>query len=259
MQIQSYQIVTGVVVTIIVFLLAGFFIFILIAYINNRKKKFIQEKQTMEFLFNQQLLQSQLEMQEQTFNIISQEIHDNVGQALSLAKMQLNILERDDTSNKDLVGDIRDSVSKAITDLRDIAKSLNTDRIQQSSFSEVVGYELARINRSGLMQTSLHIDGDEQSIDSQKKLIVFRIIQEALQNIIKHSKASNINLDFHYCEDCLKIKVSDNGKGFDINEMKKDGLGLQNIINRAALIGGKAEIESKVNEGTTICITTPYV
>ena len=260
MQIQSYQIVTGVVVTIIVFLLAGFFIFLLIAYSNNKKKKFIQEKQNLQVLFQQQLLQSQLEMQEQTFNIISQEIHDNVGQSLSLAKVQLNILERGGTLNISLLAETKDSVSKAMTDLRDIAKSLNSERIQQSSLPEIITQELTRVSRSGLLLTNIHLEGDEQNLQEQKKLIVFRIVQEALQNILKHSGARNVDIFFRYNIDFLYIIITDNGKGFDKRLFTiKDGLGLGNMMKRASLIGGEAQIDSILNEGTKITIITPYV
>ncbi len=224
-----------------------------------KKNTLIKEKQTLEHYFNQQLLQSQLEIQEQTFNIISQEIHDNVGQALSLAKMQLNILERGETLNKALITDTQDSISKAIADLRDIAKSLSTERIQQLNLSETINYELARINRLDLMVTSLQVEGREQCIQSKKKLIIFRIIQEALQNILKHAKASSINVRFKYAEDFLTIEVADNGKGFDKNlVVEKDGLGLRNIVDRAALIGGEANITSTLNKGTTVTIVAPY-
>ena len=256
---ENYQVVTGFVIAIIVLLLAGFFIMILVTYSNNRKKKFIQEKQTMEATFNEQLLKSQLEMQEQTFNTISREIHDNVGQILSLAKVQLNIIEQSDSIDKSLLTDAKESVSKAMTDLRDIAKSLNSERLQLSSLPEITAHELQRINRSGIMLTSFNIEGQEQVIAEQKKLIIFRIIQEAFHNILKHSEAKNIEVIFHYDKDKLKIDITDDGKGFDKDLLTiKDGLGLQNIINRAALIGGEAHINSIIKEGTNITIISPY-
>jgi len=259
MQPESYQVVTGVVITIILLVLAGLFILILVTYSNNRKKKFIQEKQSLQAAFNQQLLQSQLEMQEQTFNTISREIHDNVGQVLSLAKVQLNIIDQSESFDKTLVTDAKESVSKAMTDLRDIAKSLNSERIQLSSLPEITGHELQRINRSGIMLTSINVEGQEQNIQEQKKLIIFRIIQEALHNILKHSQAKNIDVKFCYETDKLKIDITDNGIGFDKELItKKDGLGLQNIVSRAALIGGEAHIKSVINQGTVITIIAPY-
>lgn len=198
-------------------------------------------------------------MQEQTFNTISQEIHDNVGQVLSLAKVQLNIMAQHKAFDEAMVNDVKDSVGKAMTDLRDIAKSLNTERVKLASLPEITSVELQRITRSGLMQTSLQTDGAEQNLPEQKKLIIFRIIQEALHNILKHSAATNIEVSFYYDLSQLKVKIADNGTGFDMGLLsQKDGLGLKNMINRAALIGGKADIESIINNGTFITITCPY-
>ncbi len=213
----------------------------------------------VKLLYEQALLQSQLEMQEQTFNTISTEIHDNVGQVLSLAKVQLNIIDQSDTLDKELLADAKESVSKAMTDLRDIARSLNSDRIQQSGLYEITEHELQRISRAGLMATSIKSTGDIQLIAEQKKLIIFRMIQETLQNILKHSKATGIEVHFKYEPDHLKISIADNGVGFDKDIMSnRDGLGLQNIFNRAELIGGHAGIESAPGAGTIITITSSY-
>lgn len=244
---------------IIFFVLTSIMTFITIYY---QKKKFQHHQQLLqkEREYHQQILQSQLEMQEQTFNIISQEIHDNVGQSLSLAKVQLNILESGERLDKSLIADTKDSVSKALTDLRDIAKSLQSERIQQSRLPEVISQELERINRSGHLRTHIEVEGKEYNVQEQKKLIVFRIVQEALQNILKHANARNIFVRCEYCEDKLWISIVDDGKGFDDSLIsKKDGLGLLNMMNRAALVGGEAHIKSKSNEGTTITIITPYV
>ena len=262
MPTESYkieQIVAGIIVTLIVLLIAVTFIFILVTYSNKRKKIFIQEKQNLQLLFNEQLLQSKIEMQEQTFNSISREIHDNVGQVLSLAKVQLNIMEQGDTLNRPLLIDLKDSVSKAMLDLRDIAKSLNTDRIKVSNLSEMTNHELQRIGRLGIIKTFFLASGKEQPIDDQKKLIVFRMIQESLQNIMKHANAKTIEVNFTYDAQTLKCQIKDNGAGFDPTLINgKDGLGLQNMISRAALIGGRCSIDTVINEGTTITIILPY-
>jgi len=109
------------------------------------------------------------------------------------------------------------------------------------------------------MLASLQIKGEEHAMQEQKKLIIFRIIQEAFQNILKHSKAKNIDVIFQYEADKLKINIADDGTGFDKELIPgKDGLGLHNIMNRAALIGGNASINSIISIGTTITIIAPY-
>jgi signal transduction histidine kinase len=245
-------------VSFLLILLIGFLFFILL-WQRRKSNSFIKERELMQSLFNEQLLQSQLEMQEHTFNSISHEIHDNVGQVLSLAKVQLNIMEQSDSMNKTILTEAKESVSKALADLRDIAKSLNSERVQSSTLQEITGHELQRIMRSGIMLTSVQVEGEVQVMPEQKKLIIFRIIQEALQNILKHSKAKNIDVIFQYETDRLKVVIADDGTGFDKELLiGKDGLGLQNIMNRAALIGGEAGINSIINKGTTVTIIAPY-
>ncbi len=248
-------IIAGTLVFLVLSLALIFYVFIF----QKRQTFYLNQSEKMKDEFQQQLLQSQLEMQEHTFNTISQEIHDNVGQILSLAKVQLNIIDQSETLDKTLLADAKDSVSKAMTDLRDIAKSLNSERIRLSSLPEITANELQRISRAGLILTSIKTEGKEQNMQEQKKLIIFRVIQEALQNILKHSKAKNVGVFFCYEADNLLIEIKDNGTGFDATLLtKKDGLGLQNIVNRAGLIGGKADIKSIINEGTIITITSPY-
>lgn len=255
----SEEVVILIIIGIIVFLVVtSLMVFIILFY---QKKRFQHEKQLSdrEKEFSQQLLQSQLEMQEQTFNAISSEIHDNVGQILSLAKVQLNIIDQNTILNRSLLAEAKESVSKAMADLRDIAKSLNSERIISLDLPDITAQELHRINRSGVMITSVKTEGDTHYIQDGRKLIIFRMIQETLQNIIKHSKATTVDVRFLYHENFLQTQIKDNGKGFDKELLGKgDGLGLQNIAKRAFLIGGEAVIDSKLNEGTIITINAPY-
>ena len=131
--------------SLLLILLLGFLLFILF-WQRNKSNKFIKERETMKLVFNEQLLKSQLEIQEQSFNTISMEIHDNVGQTLSLLNVQLNIIDQKDITDKVLISEAKESARKAMTDLRDIAKSLNTERIQQSSLLEMTAHELQRIS-----------------------------------------------------------------------------------------------------------------
>jgi len=233
-------------------------VFIILYY---QKKRFQHKEQLVakEKEYTQQLLESKLEIQEQTFNTISSEIHDNVGQILSLAKVQLNIIAQRNVLDLALLNEAKESVGKAMADLRDIAKSLSSSRIQHSSLFDATQHELQRIQCAGLLNAIAVQKGDEVKIADQKKLIIYRIIQESLQNIIKHSKASEIDVEFTYQKDQINITIADNGKGFDSSELAgKDGQGLQSIMNRAMMIGGFASIESQPGNGTTITITSPY-
>ncbi len=240
---------TILVATFLFFFLTFYIIYF--AIVHNKKKLY----------FKQELLRSQLEIQEQTFNNISLEIHDNVGQILSLAKVQLNIIEQNENADKQLLQDVRENISRAMTDLRDIAKGLNGERIMNLGLVQALEQETQRINRAGFLNIQFSVQGAEYTIDQQKQLILFRIIQECFQNIIKHACASIVHVSLNYDEKELQILIKDNGKGFDFQNAMNghQGLGLSNIFKRTELIGGNAEIQSIIHEGTTTKISVTHV
>lgn len=227
----------------------------------NRKNELNRkEKEIMRAAYDKIILQSQLEIQEQTFSVISSELHDNVGQILSLAKVQVNIMDERNELDREMLMLVKDNISKALRDLRDIAKGLNSDRIQTMSIYDTVEEELDRINRVGILRAAISKDGQECRLEDQKKLILFRIIQESIQNCIKHAAASELIVSFSYMPGRLKVCVKDNGKGFDQQEVlaRSRGMGLGNIARRASLVGGEAFIESILNTGTSVHISIPY-
>jgi two-component system NarL family sensor kinase len=239
--------------------LAGAIIILILSY-QKRQQQYLREKQELKAVFEKELLRTQLEIQEQTFNDISQEIHDNVGQILSLAKVQINIMNESENMSKEMLNEVKENVGKAMSDLRDIAKSLSSERIRAVSIHSSVANEAERINKSGVGSLHVSVDGEERKMDEHKKLILFRIIQESLQNSIKHANASQIDIAFAYLPEELVVTIKDNGKGFDAEEaiQKNSGLGLMNIKTRASLAGGSSSIESRLNKGTTIKINMPY-
>lgn len=261
MQDARDQVVFTIIAVIIILLFLGVLFLVMLFYYNNKKGEMSKEKQLMRASFEKQLLESKLEMQEQTFDMISQEIHDNVGQILSLAKVQLGIMEQKNSVDDALMGNVKESISLAMTELRDIAKSLSSERLQQLSLQESITQEIRRINRSGFIRIIQDIQGTEKKIPDQHKLIAFRIVQEGFQNIIKHAGATEVKVSIRYMEDQVFVTIFDNGVGFDPETAlnKHEGLGLQNILRRATLVGGRAEILSKPGEGTTLQIQMNYV
>ena len=247
--------------TIAFLVLAGFVIFFLVMYMR-RKAKNILEKEQMRSQFQQELLQTQLEIQEQTLKTISQEIHDNIGQVLSLAKLNLNTMEIDKKEElQEKIVDSKKLVSKAIQDLRDLSKSMNTDNIEAMGLVRAIEYELEMIRKTGF-KTELNVQGSVTRLEPQKELILFRIIQEVLNNIMKHADATTIDtrLDFNVNE--IRILVKDNGKGFDLSLFNESdnstvGLGIRNMHNRARLINASFHINSNPGEGTEVTLIVP--
>ena len=153
----------------------------------NQKRHFtyLKEKQDIHSQFRQELLQSQLEIQEQTFKTISQELHDNIGQVLTLAKLNLNTLDinvKDKAIDK--IDDAKSLISKAIQDIRDLSKTMNTDTIATVGLCNAIQMELNMLEKTGTIKTGFQAIGDSTQINPQVELILFRIVQEAFHNII---------------------------------------------------------------------------
>jgi two-component system NarL family sensor kinase len=260
---KEYEIITGIIVVVFILLLAGIFIIALVSFNNQRKKRHIDEKLTMQSNFQQELLRTQLEIQEQTLKNISQEIHDNIGQVLSLAKFNLGTIDISQTDKlQQKIDDSKNLVGKVIQDLRDMAKSLDTDYVVQMGLARSIEYEMEMIAKTEAFDTSFEINGNVYKFDQQKELIVFRIVQETLNNIIKHSNASRIKVDLNYGLSNFRISVNDNGQGFSANQSQEQerstgGLGIKNMRNRASLIGAEFNILSKGGEGTLVEISLP--
>jgi two-component system, NarL family, sensor kinase len=248
-----------VVATILFFLMVGFIISYFIIY-RRKREEHVYEMRAARKEFEKQLLQTQLEIQEQTLSRVSEEIHDNVGQVLSLARIQINIMNESENFNRDMLNEVKENIGQAMTDLRDIARSMNSERVRNVNIFEAVMTEAKRINKSGIIHAGVLTEGPERSMNEQKKLILFRIIQECMQNILKHAEASEIDIRLCYMPAALEVSVRDNGKGFDPDRLSVTGagLGLANMRTRASLMGGSVVIESEWESGTLINIKIPY-
>jgi signal transduction histidine kinase len=257
MQKEEYTIITGIVITVIVFLLISLFIFILVVYINQRKKKFKEEKSELEKQYREELLQSQLETQEYSFNQISQELHDNIGQLLSSTKMLLNIGAMELQTVPDSIKTAEQTVAKAIQDLRSLSKSLNKEWLDQFDLIENVNTERERINATRNIEVTLDTTYQKLPLEPESQVMLFRVVQEALQNSIRHASPKHISVEIKNTDHYFELTIQDDGKGFDINSAKKESLGLRNMEHRVQLLGGTITWRSEADKGTLITIKIP--
>jgi len=249
---------------IVIFSALVIFIILFIFLYQKRYYRHLHEKEQLRAEFARESLNAELEIQEQTLQNIAQEIHDNVGQVLSLAKLNLNTLDiskQPDLENK--ITNSKNLIGKAIQDLRDLSRSLNTEAIMAMGLSKAIGNELDMINKSGVCQTQFDVAGDSPKMDPQQELIVFRIVQESLHNIIKHAAAKNIKVSIHYTNPALELNIEDDGKGFDISSVQKNndskmGMGIRNMQNRARLIQAEFTLTSIENKGTRVKMILPF-
>lgn len=257
---QYKEVLIVLIVCITLFLILAAIILAFLFLYQRRKRLQQEEMGELRQQLREQSLKAQLEIQEQTFQAISQEIHDNVGQVLSLAKVQINIMNESERMDRAMLQDARENIGNALADLRDLARSLSSERIRSCSIHETLLVEAARINKTGIIHAEVAVEGKVRELDAQKKLILFRIIQESIQNCIKHAAASIICISFHYQSEGVHVSIRDNGKGFDPDIVLQHGggLGLGNIRTRVHLTGGTYSINSALQEGTHITLMIPY-
>ena len=228
--------------------------FMLFRIFLKRKNKLLIERERMSIQFEQTLLKSQLEIQEQTFSHISREIHDNIGQVLSLVRINLNTLGTERTEDK--VNLMDELLGRAITDLRSLSHTLNTDYIRTSGWEEPVRKLLGDLEKTGMFEIKSSFDHNLPDPGGEKSIILFRMIQEVFNNIVKHANATSIRFSALKTERGMKIQIEDNGSGFSLAEkMSAPGVGLTNLENRARMIAASCDILSAPQQGTSVTIT----
>jgi len=248
---------------VLALVLVGFIVIILFLY---QRKQHRQEKQLAEIKiqYEQELLRSQLEMQESTFKFVAQELHDNIGQVLSVIKLSLSILPlTKENPAFESVQNCREMLNKVIFDVSNITKSMHTDRISDIGIDEAIRFELDTLRKTGLVKIDFEVSGTPHFINNQKAIFLFRMFQEMINNIFKHAQASHINVAVIYTTDYkFVLKVEDNGIGFSPEKKQtqtnsSSGIGLRNMINRAKLINGTISIKSEAGSGTSITVEVP--
>jgi signal transduction histidine kinase len=223
-----------------------------------RKNKVIQERLAQEKAFEVEITRAQTETQEQTLKNIGWELHDNVGQLLSFASMQLSILKMQMTDDvKDKFKDTAEALKESLAEVRALSKTLNNEVVLNNGFEQSISNEMNRLKKMKFESAELSLYGDKVPFSDRKhEIILFRIIQEFLSNSVKYSEAQNISIVLDYGTDSLVITAKDDGKGFDMEKVRK-GSGLINMKSRAALINAHLELKSKPNAGVALVLNYP--
>jgi len=259
----GHQIILLIIFVTSVVLLLVVFITILLYLYQKRQLKHHKAIEQLKVEFETSSLETQIEVQEQTFLHISREIHDNINLSLTLAKLNLNTLDwtnvgKTQTSVRSSI----DILTGAIGDLSNLSKSINKELIADMGLIKAVKIETDRVRNFAGLIVCYEVIGEAIFLESEKELIIFRVIQEALNNIIRHSKANRISVVLKYSSTDLTVTVRDNGMGFDreaILTWKDSGkAGLKNMESRTQLLGGNFSIDSLPHHGTTIKLIIPY-
>jgi len=195
--------------------------------------------------------------QEGTMDHISKEIHDNIGQLLAHLKMNNSALSKHATGERavNLIENSKTIIDLTITNIRNISHSLNSDYIKLNGLKAVLQQELAYIELSEEIICNLQTVGNTVTLPPGQELLIYRIAQEAIHNVSKHAKATQLQITLTYGAATFTMSISDNGTGFDATSQQAyTGIGFRNMQQRTKLVNGTLSIVSHPAKGTTITL-----
>jgi signal transduction histidine kinase len=256
MQETDHQVVIVIVAVLVLLVVIVLVVLLLAVYYSNTKQKLIREKEILKTTYEKAILEAQFEIQEQTLRNASQEIHDNIGQVLSYVSLSLDRASGLDESSKNaVITESRALVNQSMNDLRDLSKSFSLDNIISNGLLPTIKAEVVRLNKSRLIEAVINIEGSVYSIGEHQELVLFRILQEFVNNTLKHAKARHLTINLQYNANKLTLSLNDDGVGFDFEaEQNKNGSGLRNMRTRAGLIGAEVTASSEPGKGSQLII-----
>lgn len=245
-----FSVITG---TLLVFSLLVFIIYFIILY---RRKQEVFELEREQF--KQAVLQAEIEMKEETLTTISRELHDNFGQVASLIKMNLSLLNKHvGDGGKENLQQSMELIKQHIQDIRSLSVSLKGENLKRFGLLGMIKMDVDRYEKAGELKIHLDLPDGEVSFEQNKEIFMYRMVQEILNNVIKHAEATEvyITIAIEYGKDLIHIK--DNGKGFVLDEVTL-GSGILNIKERCKFIGGTFDLKSVPGKGTTYQISIEH-
>lgn len=238
---------------IIVALALIFLIFFITA--RHQQNKLVLKQQMMQEEFSKQLMLAQIEVQEYTSAALSQELHDNIGQLLGTVKLMLAITAKELKVIPDTLDTAAKTLSKAIQDLRSLSKSLDKEWLQSFNFVENLHTETDRINASRDLKVQFNSEFVTLPLSSEAQVMLFRVVQEAIQNSIKHANPQNIAIHVKGSNHQIQLRIEDDGSGFDASAPLTNGLGMRNMAHRIKLLNGNIKWRKNGEKGTQVAIT----
>jgi len=230
----------------VMFVILVFFIlcFILIHYQKRNKMKMERQKA----IFNEQ---------ERTMTQLSREVHDNLAGFLNLAMMNLHLLMSGklDDDQKEAGTNAANILTQVLTDVHNISHSMNSNYIKSRGLFDVLNSQLKYISSFKSIQCKVKETGERDILSPEEQLIIYRIAQEGIQNTVKHSGATKLDIVLGYKPSLFTMSIKDNGEGFNKEAVLIYGIGLMNMQERAHMLGANLEIGTAPGKGCTIMLT----
>jgi len=252
---------TELLITIILFnLFFVLFVVAIMVYIKKykeRKREYLNEIGITKEIHQKELLATQLEIQQATMQQIGRELHDNIGQKLTLVSLytQQLVYENKVPQENEKIEQIYQIINSSLQDLRSLSKNLTNDNVIENEMVILIQEEVNHINALKRCKVTFEHNFDKIDLEFVKKNVLLRITQEFLQNSLKHARCNTIAITLKSSPDAfLTLHLQDDGVGFDCTGLTADGIGLKNMKKRTEIIGGHFNLQSKLNFGTTLTI-----
>lgn len=202
------------------------------------------------------VIAAHIEGQDNERNELARELHDNVGQVLAMCKLFVEIAA--DSVQHEYLGKCREHLERAIREIRSLSHRLSPVTLDRMGLPGAIADLVSNINQTGKMHLLLEVDEalHHQALEKPVKNAAYRIIQEAVSNILKHADATEAVISLKVEAGFLNCQVADNGKGFNIKKAKT-GIGLRNIENRVEFLNGRLAINSAPGEGCMLEVNLP--
>lgn len=228
--------------------------FFVVAMVVLHRQRQIQNRQKIDQIKTEHektLLNIENEIQQETLTHIGRELHDNIGQLLSLAKLNFGSAKPEKHSEGKVI------LNQIIKEVRGLSKTLNIDWVESISLADFINQELGKIQATGFCETTLENSMEDFNLTKDQKLVLIRVTQECLNNAIKHASPDKIDVKIYQNGKGKVIRIIDDGKGFD-QTVQSQGSGMTNLKKRMETIGGEFHLTSVVGKGTEIKLLLPF-
>ncbi|MFT5821507.1 MAG: signal transduction histidine kinase [Crocinitomix sp.] len=258
---SNEEILNAIIISTSMILFFAVLVIIAIIKYQNKRKEFNDRENSIKT----ELIKVTLEAKDQTMEYLSEKIHIDIQQSLSLAKLNLNkILNRPEQIEIEKISQVKDLIGDTINEIKSLSKELDPKYIIGHTLEENIVRQLNRLEKNTELKTLFNTSEQEINLNQEKQTFVYRIIQEAINNIITHANATEIKIELTNGMEYFMITIEDNGVGGDVaimlngTEDRKKGVGLINMKNRTKLINGNFTLISTLNKGTKITLNIPY-
>ncbi|MGC4102713.1 tetratricopeptide repeat-containing sensor histidine kinase [Ferruginibacter sp.] len=237
----------------------------LLSYSYYRRYKLKQEKRLQVEVMRQQDLSTKavIVAEENERRRIAADLHDGVGQMMSAAKMNLSAFENDipfkDDQQKISFEKIINLVDESCKEIRSVSHQMMPNALLKSGLASAIKEFIDKID-TRVLKVNLHTEGLNERLDGNVETVLYRVIQECVNNVIKHSGANSLDISLIKDTDGIAATIEDNGKGFNItNKENIEGIGLKNIRSRIEFLKGTVDFDSSPGNGTLVAIHVPLV